>query len=359
MTAKVENDLSLKPYKKARDLFIDWCSDIKGATPIEFGSVGSPGLSDLDLGIVFSDELDQKNLSNNLHKKIKDFPNLVKQYMNGGTLMLFQEKSFFNILYADDLTINAFNSKVNIASISKPDEKFVSLAQVLEWLPERIVKIYLELNKTQKNTKRLVGFYFSLCYSLSKVNRFCGENQIINEFITKIHLLRNQWHELNTKEKKERLKWFESNYMTVSKIAIVNFNEKSKKYFNSTNSILNKIHNYNLYSNVFLVSNNNILFDDIVRNENGRVNIYVPPIFLLNYYIYSFHESKLGKLIKSRSDFINEKKLQSESFLSLRMSSILNIRIKMFSEFFSFVDRLKLGTGLYKFGWYLDEKETI
>ena len=359
MITKVQTDKSIKSYEKARDLFIDWCSDIKGATPVEFGSVGSPGLSDLDLGIVFSNELDFQNLSDILQKKVKSFPNLVNETMNGGTLMLFPERSFFNILYADDLNINSFDSKIDIASISKSDEKYVSKAQVLEWLPERIIKIYMELNKTQINTKRLVGYYYSLCYSLSKVNKFCGENQKINEFIGNIYLLRNQWDHLNSKERKERFKWFELNYMVVCKIAISNFNEKNSDYFNAPKSLLNKVYKYNLYSNVFLISSNNSLLSDIVKYENGMINLYVPPIFLVNYFIYSLNNSKLGELIKIRTNSINEKKLHLDNYLSSKMNSILNIRIKMFSEFFTFVDKLGLGTGLYKFGWYLNDKKTI
>jgi hypothetical protein len=356
MSAKIQNDILLKPYEKARNLYLDWCSDIKGAKPIEFGSVGSPGLSDLDLGIVFSDGLDLQELSVILSGKMKDFPSLVKETMNGGTLMLFPERSFYNILYSDDVNINSFDSKIGMALISESDEKFVSMAQVVEWLPERIAKIYLELNSNQKNTKRLIGFYYSLCYSLLKVIRFSGESYRINEFIDNVYLLRDTWQHLDKYGRESKLKWLEFNYVYVCKEAISIFNETNSSFFNLPELILNKNYKYNLYSNVNLVSSSNDSFDDIVRFEGGMLNIYVPPIFLANYYIYASYNSSLGKLIKNRSDIINEEQSLFDGCIYSEMLSILNIRIKMFSDFYSFIDELGLGTGLYKFGWYLNDK---
>ena len=356
MTAKIQIDASLEPYEKARNLYIDWCSDIKGATPIEFGSVGSPGLSDLDLGIVFSDELDTQELSVVLSKKMKSFPSLVKKTMNGGTLMLFPTRSFCNILYADDVTINSFDAKVDMALISESDERFVSMAQVVEWLPERIAKIYLELNNSNKNTKRLIGFYYSLCYSLLKVIRFCGESDRLSEFIDNVYLMRNNWHYLDSSGKEERLKWLELNYVAVCNMAISIFSETDNKYFNPSNLPTDKNYKYNLYSNVYLMSSASDKFHDIVRYKDGMVVIYVPPIFLANYYIYSSYNSKLGRLIKNRSHIINEENSFLEGCISSEMLAILNIRIKMFSDFYSFVDGLALGTGLYKFGWYLKDR---
>jgi hypothetical protein len=346
---------SLEPYEKARDLYLDWCSDISGATPIEFGSVGSPGLSDLDLGIVFSKELDIQELSSVISNKMKNFPSLVKETMNGGTLMLFPEKSFFNILYSDDVTINSFDSKVDMALISESDEKLVSMAQIVEWLPERIAKIFLELNNEHKNIKRLIGFYFSLCYSLLKIIRFCGENEILNEFIINVYFLRNNWHHLDSHAREEKLKWMELNYVVVSNVAISMFSKTSNSYFNYSSIDFTNNYRYNLYSNIYLVSKASDEFPEIIRYKDGMININVPPIFLANYYIYSSCNSKLGKLIKNRSEIINDENSIFERCVSSEMLSILDIRIKMFSDFYSFVDKMNLGTGLYKFGWYLND----
>ena len=148
----------------------------------------------------------------------------------------------------------------------------------------------------------------------------------------------------------------EKNYIFVSKIAITIFSERGNNFFNLSSSLLNKKHKYNLYSNVNLVSSSNDSFDDIVRFEGGMLNIYVPPIFLANYYIYASYNSSLGKLIKNRSDIINEEQSLFDGCIYSEMLSILNIRIKMFSDFYSFIDELGLGTGLYKFGWYLNDK---
>lgn len=351
--------LLLEPYEKARNLYLDWCSDIKGATPIEFGSVRSPGLSDLDLGIVFSNDTDITELSGVLSKKMKSFPSLVKETMNGGTLMLFPENSFYNILYADDVNIKAFDSRLRMASISESEEQFVCMAQVIEWLPERIAKIFLELKSSQKNTKRLIGFYYSLCYSLLKVTRFCGEFARINEFIDNVYSLRDTWHHLDSHDRNQKLEWLEKNYIFVSKIAITIFSERGNNFFNLSSSLLNKKHKYNLYSNVFLVASTTDKFNDIVRYENGMINLYLPPIFLANYFIYASHNSKLGELMRNRSYIINEEKSLYNECVSLKMLNILNIRIEMFSDFYSFVDELSLGSGLYKFGWYLNDKKTV
>lgn len=49
---------TLTEYNLAREIFKDWChSTFNNAIPIEFGKVKCPGLSDLDLGLVFNSEI--------------------------------------------------------------------------------------------------------------------------------------------------------------------------------------------------------------------------------------------------------------------------------------------------------------
>ena len=63
--------------------------------------------------------------------------------------------------------------------------------------------------------------------------------------------------------------------------------------------------------------------------------------------------------MRNRSYIINEEKSLYNECVSLKMLNILNIRIEMFADFYSFVDELSLGSGLYKFGWYLNDKKTV
>jgi len=105
---------------------------------------------------------------------------------------------------------------------------------------------------------------------------------------------------------------------------------------------------YNIYKNVYF---NAIHDKDIYIDEyNDNVYVNIPVVFLCTYFTYSKYNSYLGSVIARR---IKDKNF--DIMISKQISDILQRRAHICSSLFDFVKGLGCGTGLYKFGWYLNE----
>ena len=329
----------MAPYTEGINLFVEWCSKIPSATPIEFGSVGCPGLSDIDIGIVFEEGFDHGDL--NLH--LKSFPKKTRELMNGGTLMFFPESILKNILLIDDINIKFLTNKIDIRRITNEEKNLIDLVQIMEWLPERMANTYLEFKKSNPNNKRLVGLFYSSCYSLEKIQSIVGYNEQVDRFIKSVSTLRKEWFSMEKSKMHDLL------------------NNVSLTYFKVCDSAINMI--ISTLSNHFKIAGLGVRYN-ICRNINfigvhegigfyegeDKLFLKVPEIFLCTYLKYSQYSSCLGSIIAKRIKVNNFDVMVSDD-----MNNILDKRIEILSSLFEFVRKLNCGSGLYKFGWYLNE----
>ena len=325
----------IEPYIEARNLFIEWSKNIPLSMPIEFGSVGCPGISDIDIGLILKDRPNNYNML----EYLGSFPEKVKTLMNGGTLMLFPEDILKNIEYIDDLNIKCLVGNIDIMHITDREKYLIGLIQIIEWLPERIAKIYKELKSANINKKRLVGFFYSMCYSLKKIQEYTGFSKNINGFINRIYELRNRWFNLEQDDIDMALQKVSSNWLNIVLEAIDKISLVLSKYFLGGSGS-----RFNIYGDVNLIASKNIS----IINDQNSIFINIPSVFLCTYLAYSDYNSVLGSVINTRIT-------KSYYLISEEMATILDYRIDIISRLFDFVKALGCQTGLYKFGWYINE----
>lgn len=334
----------MAPYVEGRNLFIDWCTNIQSAVPIEFGDIGCPGLSDIDIGIVFKEGFDPDKYD--LNQDLVGFPEKTKTLMNGGTLMFFPEAVFKHILLIDDIRVKSLLGEIDVRRNTSMESQLVSLVQIVEWLPERIAKIYSELKSESINEKRLVGSFYSLCYSLKKIQEHVGENERFNKFIKQVYSLREGWFSLDGSVVNAMLKDISDSYMDIFVEAVNSIMPVLNSHFNIVEPESLSLR-YNIYKNVNFVANQK---DIGILDTGSDIYINMPAAFLCTYVEYSKHNSQLGSIITRRIE-----KENANITVSGGMSDILDRRAHILGSLFDFVRTLNCGTGLYKFGWYLNE----
>lgn len=332
----------MMPYVEARRLFVEWCACLQASIPVEFGSIGCPGISDIDIGIVFKEGANPNIY--NMQEHLERFPKEVEELMNGGTLMFFPESAFKDILYVDDIHVRCLAGNVDVKNISNEDRSLVELAQIIEWLPERIVKIHLELKNKECNKKKIVGCFYSLCYSLDKIQRHTEIDKDIDDFIEQVHDLRRKWFSMKDVDTNKKLEAVSSKYIDIASKAIRKINPILTNHF----ELGEEGQWYNLYGNVNLVASKDIEISVSESGDNTYVN--VPPAFLCTYFEYSRYNSCLGNVIARHVG-----KQTTDVKISEKMKGILNHRMNVCSQLFDFVKALGSKKGLYKFGWYLNE----
>tara|TARA_Y100001958_G_scaffold152612_1_gene138998 strand:+ start:10662 stop:11702 length:1041 start_codon:yes stop_codon:yes gene_type:complete len=340
----------LNKYSNARKNFIDWTNELSYIDPIEFGTLKAPGLSDLDLGVSFNNFSTEKIYD--FKKHLKKFPKNVKEIMNGGTLMLFKNNDLININFIDDVKINFLNNKKNnLLEIDNSSLKIISLLQILEWIPERMGKIYNDLNRVNFNLKRLIGFFYSLHYSIKKSSEYVKLSNNALLYIKKINNCRVFFVE-NDKEKFNlEFEWLKENYINICTEIMIKISNYLDPFFASKKNESDII--FKLNDQLSLVSNKSLKQVGRIQNKNKIIYINVPSVFLFSYLHYSSRKFDLSKIIYGRFNNIGNYKFILKDNLKDDFQNLLDKRIYLMDSMFKFIKNNNFNFGLYKFGWYL------
>ena len=335
------------PYDIARNDFIYWSSSCKSISPIEFGKVGCPGVSDLDLGIILN-----SNPSINLKEHLENLPTSVQKLMNGGSLMVFPESIFKYINYIDDIDITFLIKDIDVIKLKHDEVQSVNIIQIIEWLPERLIKIFQDGNNNFPSPRRSVGYLYSLCYTLKKINNLLiKKSTCISKYINDVIDLRSNWETLSIDQRNVNLKEISASALKVGFKAAKLFTEDKSLAGIMNHSKDYPLCNYNLHSNAFIQGSENDCFSFTIKEIGSVITITIPNIFLFSYIQYSIGNSKLSQKISQRMSNLSLK--ESESLMPLPYKDIINKRISFMSSCFDFVTSFGLNSGLYKFGWYL------
>ena len=334
-------------YDQARKDFQEWANVDENLIPFEFGKVGAKGISDLDLGVIVKDSL-KVNLENHL----KSFPISTLDIMNGGTITIFAESTFRNILYIDNIDINFFGETLYFKKPSSKEIEIINIIQIIEWLPERILCIYKDLEKGFPNLNKSLGYLYSLCYSLKKIQSLDSKNALIDSFINEVYQLRFNWLVMN-----KELKIFNLNSLVSKSLSILKVSVDLFVKFPLIKDLSNQINDqkeisFNLHSNVFIKSADNNDYKVSKDSFLNNITIHLPNLFLYTYFKYSRNkDSYLSSILAKRIEYKYEDK---DFYIDNKiLNEIIKKRFEFMDECFEFIKKLNLRSGLYKFGWYI------
>ena len=152
-------------YIKARDSIVNYFSDDNYLESIyEYGSVSSPGVSDIDIILVF--KKDPKNI---FKYSFSDINKEVYDLVANGNVIKMEKSTFASLNYIDQLNTNLLSG--NHIEQSILSEKFIyirELISICDWLPERIKRIEIASTNDVINISFLLCLIHSLNYSIKK-----------------------------------------------------------------------------------------------------------------------------------------------------------------------------------------------
>ena len=213
--------MKIKNYKQALKRISKIISNQKILSCYDYGSYKNPGISDIDLFLI---------LNNNYNSKLKKIVDEIKKGDNNfffeySTIMISNLNFFKNILIFDDLRVNKiFGKKIKIINYKEYTNELMLLS-VLEWLPERMIRIKENINNYKNiNVRQHLGLLNSFKYTLKKVSFFLKLKQIVF-YIKKIDKIRK---ENNILYKKKKIYLFSKKLFKFGEKLIIDF-PKSKK----------------------------------------------------------------------------------------------------------------------------------
>ncbi len=302
----------------------------------EYGSYKNPGLSDIDLFLVIKNKKNSllKKIINNLKKKELKF------FFEYSTIMIVNESFLKNALLFDDLTLNKIYGKNIKINKYKKYSNLLFLLSILEWLPERTLRLKENIKNFKKvNLRQHLGLLNSLKYTYLKVDKYINNN-LINYYCKKINLLRNDKNILKKKNK-----------VLIFSKKILKFSNKLIYRFSRSPSI--KSLNVRINGRLEMKFKNNwkIIYSEI-KDEKEQNNITVPLVYSLPFAFHLKNSNTLSKILVKKFKMNKNYKIKIKN---KKINIILNKRNKLINDNIELLLKNNIFKGLYKFGWFLNK----
>lgn len=335
-------------YDRSRAFMIDRVSQFSGVVALyEYGVVGAPGLSDLDFIVVLSDHLPDSDLADLIF--IKDVPAYVEKTLDGSILRSMSRTQFSKIqLLGAIQTRLLWGEPVNQDLLSENEKMLVKIADVMDWLPERVLMLgdYATMEKVP--VKRLVGCLHSFQHSLQRTfdidPGFKDERRVA--FQNRLGGLRKRWFDGDQEYNRMELTDLLFEGMALG------------------NQLISEVHHYlvqngyypdiSLESDSFFYINARKGYRFSPANEPGTVDktatgglyIDVPAAWFVHLAQYAKSKGPIGDLI--RQNLIGRSRKTTGS-MDPGLMAILDARILLCDNMAAYLERAGLYRALYRF----------
>ncbi len=327
--------IPLKIYDSARREMVKGLSknpDVLGA--YEYGSVSAPGVSDIDPIVVL-----KKNQTYAWHNP--DGPNIQKVAKGG--LMIMPEAVFQKILWLDDLKIKPLHGR---AALPKHPNKKVrslrNLANVVDWLPERMIRLIMILKKNPLDVQCALRYTRSFAYALENTAKIIGRKKESDDFLARLQNLRKNWRPEKSLELQEMVRV--GLYLGYDVL-----NEFSEKTFGKPIAAEGKLTLFSGQEIVFTNNQSEISPDwSFAQSVAGDVRVFVSSALLPHFALYAKQGGIIGVGFKKNLKIIGKLKsnlpAEYQKFLKEKME-IANMNAK-------FLRACGFKSGQYKFGFF-------
>lgn len=357
--------LSLKNsiYSKAREWIIDFFSKIDEVVAVyEYGTVRSPGLSDLDLMVVLKDKIKDKNLYSRL--VFKDIPERLSILANNDSVKFIERKYFKNINRLGEFRKKLlYGEEIKCNDIFSDQAKLFRIALIMDFLPERVLTLleYRE-NKIIPVTDTM-GILKSYLYSAKIAEEITQKNiKEVDEFEKEINCARKNWFLKSYSEQTELLlclvdkaiysglKIVESmaSFLTENGYYLPRDSEKDAFFF------FNRKKGFFFYGSG---TNKNARKKNYFMTDKESVFLSVPIIWLSHFCFYGQHKGIISSRI--RDNLILKQNIETVG-IETGMSEILSLRISMCNEMAESFQKLGVPTHkLYRFAHIQSIKKAL
>jgi hypothetical protein len=334
-------------YEPARNHLLKRSTEIAGLLGLyEYGSVGAPGISDIDLIAVIDSTINKQEAIEFLSGT--DAPAQVTRVLDQGTIKPMSESLFSRINVLGNITTTPIYAP-NPITPSTPDQnhiKFIDIANVIDWLPERVLMLRSLLNQPTLSCRRVLGGLGSFKHSASTVNRVLGyEPEESTRFANTYDTLRSNWFESNDDNFEKTVDLIKIGIATGQSLLLKVTNHLVDVGILESNEAASG-------TTFWLNSSKAFIFDsqeastDLATDTSQPLTHIISPAWVPILTKYAASDGKISSLIAANTDLP-----QGYSYPEIQndFGVILNQRIEWINESFEFLSPLGLSEHMYRF----------
>lgn len=342
--------MGVSKYDAARRWVIDFFSKIKEVAAVyEYGTVKTPGISDLDLMVVLKDGIKNRRLYDKL--KFKDVPKDLSFLVNNGAVKFIEKKHFKDINKLGEFRKKLLcGEDIKCNPVSARDKKFFRIALVMDFLPERVLTLLRYREGKKIPVVDLMGIFKSFLYSAKMAQELTQTNtREVDEFEKSVNCAREGWFTKKSREKTGLLlRLIDEAERVGAKISqdMALFLLKNRYYSPVKNAryALFLFDGEKAFS--FYGLGKKYAFKKTFFNGTSVI-LPVPAVWLSHIYFYGQHKGIISSRI--RHNFILRKSVENAG-VGRKMSEILSFRINVCNEMAQSFRKLGIPTSkLYRF----------
>ncbi|MCS3696428.1 hypothetical protein [Salinibacter ruber] len=335
--------LSLEDYEEGRERIVDHFADREGVIGIyDYGTVKHPGISDLDVMLVF----DPKTRPDWLDNLSSSFDPLVDELVGRGNIIILDLDTFRRIHYVDPGLEAQHLAGKNISqqTIGPEMQNYRNYASIMDWLPERLYQVERLYNSGTIPVMRALQLLKSLGYSLRIVHDAIGYQDGI-AFAGYVENVRASWFDHSDVDRRREMLGAIERARQVGYQALLEWFRASPDGMfedfeeDPTPGILS-------YFDGLVYSTGKFGVDE----QDGWTCIGIPSPWFDHYRAYANHESRLGVLI--RRSMVSKRK--NPTALNKKYISYLGQKITVCAKNFRCVKSLSLESGVFRFGFLVN-----
>jgi hypothetical protein len=341
--------IDIEDYSRARQWIINYVGGHKDVESVyEYGSVSSPGLSDLDLIFVLNDYPD-KNVSNFLN--ISQFPKYVQTILEYSSLIILPRKNIEYLLWWDDLNLTHLYGETYDFILPKGlDLDAIHLCRIIDWLPERILR-FKEINNQTNSifNRKCLGVLKTLIYSLQALEQHFDLNQSDWKIFTKaVEELRADWFII--KDGPKRLKLLLKEGQGIALSAWIQFCNHVK--YKEAYQLKHGLEDTRLVfpGGAFYAFSSNFDNESYSMKQNNLISAPCPISLTLHFYFYAQRQGVISKALGQALDCHADNRDRVQ--IDQNLKKVLSKRMDLCNEWASFLKENDFNVGLFKFGWF-------
>ncbi len=340
-------------YEKIREEVREIFSKDKTVLSIyEYGSVSSPGVSDIDLIFVLKDlEIENEDSLNLLHAS-----EAAQRLVADGNVIKMPKETMEKLLFVDNLfPKKLLGSEINILEPSIQEKSLITLVALIDWLPERILKLIKILNSRSININNALCTLHSFCYSIKTLDKILDSSHQSSFVIKQTSELRNNWYSF--KNPCEDLLELLERAIDLGHKQIFNYLSYLRNtdiYMNAEFSVGSEV-DLELYADCFIRFKDTDTTIDYKQSldisNDKRSYVIIPSYFLPHFYHQSVHDGLISKVIRSKFN-----KVLDIGILSVNKAYLSTIqkKLEIMERNAIFLKRHNIKSGLLRFGFHFD-----
>jgi len=338
-------NISISHYDKAREAIAKYYADTNDVKSIcEYGTVTAPGVSDLDIILVLDDDQNKDHISYDFKHLNADVISFVE---NGNVIKMPVS------VYKQSKFVDFFNVKV-VSGVDynrqEPCDEYLNMLRqvsILDWLPERILRISNTLNSGKIDISNALCLLHSFGYSLKNVESILNMPDASVEFLNVISELRSEWGQFQNPESILISALYGALDIGVKYMNLYEIYSK-KNHLDSIGASLEKLDSSLEVSLPIHYGQSLNFLNETTILENSRITF--SKVFGSHFKLLGSFDNYISSQVSSR---LRIAKYYISDFEKNSYADVLRTKSNLMSENYKFLQSISESKGLLRYGLYV------